>query len=244
MKFLKDELTLEGHFWICSSPDHKVPGWLVVEADKVELVYWTAMHRPRYLDFPKDSSCRILGELKGRGPITLDGCYHMGNPIPFPPKQFTDAAIKDKIENAANLDEYVEAINIPIYVSDRRVHIGRIFLGYHFEENSPISLDTLTFSIEGLDEWVRVYNDRLWECRDISILSVSRSLFFEAALLHESYLGYHGRMLFFGQFLFSTRYDSGLPKWIIRLRRAQPRRLSTCWLASVRAFNVLPMSCL
>ena len=64
-------------------------------------------------------------------------------------------------------------------MSDRRVHVSRVFLGYHFEENSPISLDTLTFSIEGLDEWVRFYNDRLWEYRDISILSVSRSLFFE-----------------------------------------------------------------
>ena len=71
-----------------------------------------------------------------------------------------------------------------------------------------------------------------------------KEFWIHTALLHESYLGYHGRMLFFGQFLFSTRYDSGLPKWIIRLRRAQPRRLSTCWLASVRAFNVLPMSCL
>ena len=127
MKFLKDELKLEGHFWICSSPDHKVSGWLVIEEDKVELVYWTALHRPRYLDFPEDSSCRILGELKGRGPITLDGCYHMGNPIPFPPKQFTDAAIKDKLENATNIDEYLEAINIPVYVSDRRVHVGRVF---------------------------------------------------------------------------------------------------------------------
>ena len=180
MKFFKkDNLSLEGHFWICSTPDHKVPGWLVIEENKVELVYWTALHRPRYLDFPEDSSCRILGELKGRGPITLDGCYHMGNPIPFPPKQFTDAAKKDKLENATNIDEYLEAINIPVYVSDRRVHVGRVFLGYHFEENSPISLDTLTFSIEGLDEWVRVYNDWLWECRDISILSVSRSLFSE-----------------------------------------------------------------
>ena len=105
MKFLKDELQLEGHFWICSSPEHKVPGWLVTEDNKVELVYWTALHRPRYLDFPEDSSCRILGELKGRGPITLDGCYHMGNPISLP-KKFTDR--KDKIENASNLDEYLE----------------------------------------------------------------------------------------------------------------------------------------
>ena len=58
------------------------------------------------------------------------------------------------------------------------------------------------------------------------------------ALLHESYLGYHGRMLFFVQLIFSTRYDWGLPRWIIRLRMAQPKRLSTCWLA-----QLLPSAC-
>ena len=65
-----------------------------------------------------------------------------------------------------------------------------------------------------------------------------------SALLHESYLGYHGRMLFFVQLIFSTRYDWGLPRWIIRLRMAQPKRLSTCWLAQLRAFSLSPMRCL
>ena len=66
----------------------------------------------------------------------------------------------------------------------------------------------------------------------------------QGALLHESYSRYGFRLLFVCQLLFSLRYDWGLPTWIIRLRIAQPRRLSTCWLASLRAFNVLPMSCL
>ena len=48
------------------------------------------------------------------------------------------------------------------------------------------------------------------------------------ALLHESYSGYGCRMLFFVQLLFSIRSDWGLPRWIIRLRMAQPIRLSTC----------------
>ena len=49
-----------------------------------------------------------------------------------------------------------------------------------------------------------------------------------SALLHESCLGYLCRMLFPVQLISSTRYDWGLPRWIIRLRIAQPRRLSTC----------------
>ena len=64
------------------------------------------------------------------------------------------------------------------------------------------------------------------------------------ALLHEFYRVYPCRMLFFGQLLFSTLYDWGLPRWIMRLRMAQPKRLSTCWLASVRAFSLSPMRCL
>ena len=55
-----------------------------------------------------------------------------------------------------------------------------------------------------------------------------RNRYFREALLHESYSRYRFRMLFVCQLLFSIRSDSGLPKWIIRLRMAQPRRLSTC----------------
>ena len=78
----------------------------------------------------------------------------------------------------------------------------------------------------------------------ISYLQTALEEYQTEALLHESYLGYHGRMLFFGQLIFSTRYDWGLPPWIIRLRMAQPKRLSTCWLAQLRAFSLSPMSCL
>ncbi len=74
--------------------------------------------------------------------------------------------------------------------------------------------------------------------------SANTGLYNTAALLHESYLGHHCRMLFFVQLIFSTRYDWGLPTWIIRLRRAQPRRLSTCWLIQLRAFSLSPMRCL
>ena len=76
----------------------------------------------------------------------------------------------------------------------------------------------------------------------VHLLAIGRNN--EEALLHESYLGYHGRMLFFVQLIFSTRYDWGLPRWIIRLRMAQPKRLSTCWLAQLRAFSLSPMRCL
>ena len=48
------------------------------------------------------------------------------------------------------------------------------------------------------------------------------------ALLHESYRRYGFGLLFVCQFLFSIRSDWGLPCWIIRLRMAQPMRLSTC----------------
>ena len=66
----------------------------------------------------------------------------------------------------------------------------------------------------------------------------------DKALLHEFYRVYPCRMLFFGQLLFSTLYDWGLPRWIMRLRMAQPKRLSTCWLPQLRAFSLSPMRCL
>ena len=64
------------------------------------------------------------------------------------------------------------------------------------------------------------------------------------ALLHESYRVYRFRLLFLCQLIFSTLYDWGLPTWIIRLRMAQPKRLSTCWFSQLRAFSLSPMRCL
>ena len=72
----------------------------------------------------------------------------------------------------------------------------------------------------------------------------ARILLHKAALLHESYSGYGFGVLLVCQLLFSIRSDWGLPRWIIRLRMAQPIRLSTCWLASLRALSVSPMRCL
>lgn len=85
--------------------------------------------------------------------------------------------------------------------------------------------------------------------KDFEILTQSaenmiRIAMIKMALLHESYRRYGFGLLFVCQLLFSIRYDWGLPNWIIRLRMAQPRRLSTCWLASLRALSVSPMRCL
>ena len=96
----------------------------------------------------------------------------------------------------------------------------------------------LNFTLSLIGQSLSYTQNRRFSLRFLGIYPPS------TALLHESYLGYHGRMLFFVQLIFSTRYDWGLPRWIIRLRMAQPKRLSTCWLAQLRAFSLSPMRCL
>ena len=97
----------------------------------------------------------------------------------------------------------------------------------------PISIKDDRFSVRGKLDLAYPDGTRIavvdWkigksEGNDDSLQLLSYAL----ALLHESCLGYLCRMLFFVQLISSTRYDWGLPRWIIRLRIAQPRRLSTC----------------
>ena len=67
--------------------------------------------------------------------------------------------------------------------------------------------DKKSFSVNGADVGsVRVV---------VRHQGLSSDLIMTMALLHEFYRVYPCRMLFFGQLLFSTLYDWGLPRWIM-----------------------------
>ena len=80
-----------------------------------------------------------------------------------------------------------------------------------------------------LDGFTEAYDALLAKgCKPIPPLTAVDDFALHTALLHESYSGYGFGLLLVCQFLFSIRSDWGLPCWIIRLRMAQPIRLSTC----------------
>ena len=103
-------------------------------------------------------------------------------------------------------------------------------------EDVPTEHVQLGLAQENADKWFEEIQGKQGQTGvDLGVFTL------EGRCCMNRYRGYPCRLLFFGQLLFSTRYDWGLPRWIIRLRRAQPRRLSTCWLASLRALSLLPM---
>ena len=122
-----------------------------------------------------------------------------------------------------------------------KAHLAHLVWHYQSSRNIPRNIK---FALDAIDSYRSIPLNAENMVRANNFWDRAIGLALSMALLHEFYRVYPCRMLFFGQLLFSTLYDWGLPRWIMRLRMAQPKRLSTCWLPQLRAFSLSPMRCL
>ena len=130
---IKEKFKRLGHFWLPSAPKRQVPGTLSIsDGGNIELEVTGHFHDN--LDevfstlFDNDSADlkRIVGQVEGYGGITLDDCYYRG---PF------------------------NSIGSP---SKFFIHVGKVFTGVAYNEGEIPLFNTLTFSVEGIDEWVGI----------------------------------------------------------------------------------------
>ena len=78
-------------------------------------------------DWRPQSIERIVGNIEKEGLVTLDDCYY---------KTGTRRVIGPP--------------------SKSFIHVGRAFIGVEYNEGEPTVFNTLTFSVEGIDEWVGI----------------------------------------------------------------------------------------
>ena len=78
-------------------------------------------------DWRLQSIERIVGDIEKEGLVTLDDCYYKTGTI--------------------------RVIGGP---SKSFIHVGRAFMGVEYNQGEPTVFNTLTFSVEGIDEWVGI----------------------------------------------------------------------------------------
>ena len=131
---IKEEIKRDGVFWLPSSPERGVPGTLSISDGgnvKLELTQPldTSSMEALFGYSSADSLSQILGHVEKDGPTIIDRCYNISK--------------KRNIAHGGLLGADV-------------VSAQRAFIGFPHQEGTTLRFNTLTFSVEGIDEWVGI----------------------------------------------------------------------------------------
>ena len=125
---IEREIKRLGYFWAPDNPNEKLPGMLSIsDGGVIELEIVTPLvDKTDELENLR----RIVGEIHDEGFVTLDDCS-LG---------FSDITHRYGIVNSSRY----------------RIRANRTFIGAAYEEDETPEFDSLTFSVEGTDEWVGI----------------------------------------------------------------------------------------
>ena len=127
---IKEEFKRLGDFWLPSAPDRKIPGTLSISEGGIIELEVAGLFNDEIEGLLRDRLEpieRIAGDIEKEGLVTLDDCYYKTGTI--------------------------RVIGGP---SKSFIHVGRAFMGVEYNEGEPTVFNTLTFSVEGIDEWVGI----------------------------------------------------------------------------------------
>ena len=126
---IKEEFKKSGYFWLPSVPDRKVPGILSISDGGSIDLEIIELLDHKTERLFNDSLKRIVGYIEEDEFVTLDNCGYKGG----------DLAI--------------------IGLSKSSFRVTRAFTRVQYEEDEVPSFNTLTFSVEGIDDWIGISND-------------------------------------------------------------------------------------
>ena len=150
---IKEQIKKSGFFWLPSAdsnlfdapPDNAVSGTLsILDGGNIEL----ELSQPLVtymLDYKLDDLNQILGHVETYGRVTVDRCLSI-----TPKRSFVHGS----------------------WIESEIIKANRVFTGIRYKEDVPARFNTITFSVEGIDEWVGIngFNvDRHSEKRALTI---------------------------------------------------------------------------
>ena len=125
---IKEEFKKSGYFWLPSEPDRKAPGTLSIsDGGTIELEVDGLFNDE--IDALLRDRLEPIERIVGDidGLVTLDDCYYK-----------------------------TQTISLGGGRSKSFIHVGRVFTGVGYDEGESPCFNTLTFSVEGIDEWVEI----------------------------------------------------------------------------------------
>ena len=125
---IKEEFKKSGYFWRPSEPDRKLPGTLSISDEghiELEVIGRFGGRIEVSLNADLNPIERIVGHIEKDGFVTLDDCYYKTLPH-----------------------------SLTGGISKSLIHVGKVFIGARYDEGESPVFNTLTFSVEGIDEWI------------------------------------------------------------------------------------------
>ncbi len=126
---IKAELKESGYFWLPSAPDKQIFGTLSIsDGGAIKLEIFGVFGT---LDEPEPIE-RIVGHIEKMGFVTLDDCYCR--------------SMSSDVDTSRTFDD----------LSKSSIEVMKVFKGVAYREGEVPRFKTLTFSVEGIDEWIGI----------------------------------------------------------------------------------------
>lgn len=124
---IENEFKKAGYFWLPENQDKKIPGNLSIsDGGKIELEVVGLFDETIEALNGADDLNRIIGFIEKDGLVTLDNCFYTDKNISFGS------------------------------ISKSRVHVSRVLRGAAYDKDEEVKFNTLSFSVDCLDEWVGI----------------------------------------------------------------------------------------
>jgi len=124
---IKEEYKKSGYFWLPEKEDKKIPGTLIIsDGGEVELEVVGLFDESIEALNGKDDLSRIIGYVEKDGLVTLENCFYNKKNIAFGG------------------------------IAKSRVHVDKAISGVAYKKNELVTFNTVSFSVEGINEWVGI----------------------------------------------------------------------------------------
>lgn len=124
---IKEELKKSGYFWLPENEDKKIPGNLsILDGGEIELEVVGLFDESIEALNGNDDLRRIVGHVEKDGFVTLEDCFYRK-------KNFAFGGI-----------------------SKSTVHVNKVISGVRYGKDEAITFNTVTFTVEGINEWVGI----------------------------------------------------------------------------------------
>lgn len=140
---IKEEYKKSGYFWLPDNEDKKIPGTLTIsDGGDIELEVVGLFDESIKALHGEDDLSRIVGHVEKDGLITLEKCF-------YKKKNFAFGGISKSL-----------------------VYVNQVLSGVAYEKDEAVTFNTVSFSVEGLNEWLGIsgisvlYGD---DCRTATI---------------------------------------------------------------------------